>query len=255
MAACWLLLLLSGSYTLFLLVITGIALFAGYEYLKMALPEEVVGGDVAILLSFLALPVVMTGLWQNSGASAGLFFSTFLTICYILFYYKQFSDSFGLLSRLVFGNVYVGFLVAHLLLLWQLPEGNMWLIILVAITAGSDSGAYYFGKRFGKHKLCRDVSPKKTIEGAMGGFFCGIVVAIIFAWVLLGAVNWIVLIPMAAFLIGVGIIGDLCESVIKRGTNTKDSGRILLGHGGVLDRIDSMILAAPILYYLLVFTG
>ncbi len=255
LAACWLLILLSGSYAFFLLVIVIMALVAGCEYLKMALGDEARHGDIAILVSLVALPVVMTGLWQNSGLCAGLFFSIFLSVCFILSQYTKLTDSYSFLSRLVFGIVYVGFLLAHLLLLWHLPEGNLWLIILAAVTAGSDSGAYYCGKKFGKNKLCRHVSPNKTIEGAVGGLLCSIVIAILFAWLLLDSVNWAVLIPMVILLTGVGIMGDLCESVIKRGTNTKDSGRILLGHGGILDRIDSMILTAPLLYYLLIFSG
>ncbi len=255
LAACWLLILLSGSYTLFLLVVVVMTLVAGYEYLAMALGEEVRSGDIAILISIIALPVVMTGLWHSNGLCGGLFFSIFLSVCFILSQYTKLTDSYGFLSRLVFGIVYVGFLLAHLLLLWDLPEGNLWLIILAAVTDGSDSGAYSCGKRFGKHKLCKHVSPNKTVEGAIGGLICSIVIAVIFAWVLLDSVNWLVLIPMVVLLTGVGIIGDLCESVVKRGTGTKDSGRILLGHGGILDRIDSMILAAPLLYYLLIFSG
>ena len=221
----------------------------------MALQKEVGFGDTAILTSILALPVVMTGLLQNSGLSAGVFLSIFLSICYILANYKKLTDSYSFLCRLVFGIAYISFLISHLILLWHLPEGNLWLIILVAITAGSDSGAYYCGKQFGSNKLCRHVSPNKTIEGAVGGLFCGVAVAVVFAWILLDDVNWVVLVPMAILLTGVGIVGDLCESIVKRGTNTKDSGRILLGHGGILDRIDSMILAAPLLYYLLMIAG
>lgn len=255
MAACWLLLLLGGYYTVYYLVIILIALIGGFEYVKMVAREDAGIGDIALLTSIISLPVVMTGLWQVNGLHGGLFFSFFLLVCYVLSNYKDLQDSFSFLSRLVFGVFYIGFLIAHLLLLWYLPEGNLWLIILVTITAGSDSGAYYFGKQFGKNKLCRNISPNKTVEGALGGLLCGVTVALIFSWILLDSVNWVVLIPMAILLTGVGIIGDLCESVVKRGTKTKDSGRILLGHGGVLDRIDSMILAAPLLYYILVLAG
>jgi phosphatidate cytidylyltransferase len=255
LAGCWLLLLLSGSFPIFWLIVTLIALIGAHEYLRMILPHTTDDAELLLLAASLALPVIFTGLWHEDGLGGGLFFSVFFSICYILVNYSRVNDSFGMLCRLVFGAVYVGFFSAHLLLIRLLPEGNYWLIILVAITAGSDSGAYFSGRKWGRHKLCKNVSPNKTVEGAVGGVISGIVIAVLFAVVLLDNVNWIVLIPMAIVLTGVGIVGDLCESIVKRGTGIKDSGKILLGHGGVLDRIDSMLPAAPLLYYLLIFTG
>lgn len=255
LALCWLLLLLSGSFTLFYLVIILLSFIGGNEYLRMVMPQETDSSTLFMLTASLALPVILAGHWYEDGLSGGLLFSVFLSICFVLLNYSRLNDSYAVLTRLVFGAVYVGFLTAHLLLLWHLPEGNYWLIILVAITAGSDSGAYYSGKNFGKHKLSKHISPNKTIEGAVGGILAGVITAVLFAVLLLDSVNWIVLIPMAILLTVVGIVGDLCESVVKRGTDTKDSGKLLLGHGGILDRIDSMILAAPLLYYLLVYSG
>ena len=221
----------------------------------MVLPFDTGKGDMLLLAASIALPVLLAGLWHESGLGGGLFFSFFLSLCFVLIHYSQLQDCLSVLCRLVFGAVYIGFLLAHLVLIWQLPEGNQWLVILTAITAGSDSGAYYCGKTFGKHKLCPAVSPNKTVEGALGGLVCGIFAAVVFAAILLDSVNWGVLVVVAILLTGVGILGDLCESIIKRGTNTKDSGTILLGHGGILDRVDSLLLAAPVLYYLHIFTG
>lgn len=255
LAACWLLLLLSGSFILFWLVVVIIALIGAHEYVKMALPTQTGNSELLVHSISFSLPVMLSGIWYESGVCGGLLFSVFLSISYILARYTRFADSFGMLSRLIFGAVYVGFFAAHLVLLWLLPEGNYWLIILVAITAGSDSGAYYSGRKWGSHKLCRNVSPNKTIEGAVGGAVSGVLIAVIFAFFLLDDINWFVLVPISVVLTGVGIIGDLSESIIKRGTGSKDSGRLLLGHGGILDRIDSMLLSAPVLYYLLTFTG
>ena len=253
LALCWLLLLLNGSFLLFWMVVVIISLIGSYEYLRMALPKETGDIDKVLLAASLSLPVIFTGIWWEDGLGGGLFFSVFLSICYILFHYSRFTDSFSVLCRLLSGGVYVGFLGAHLVLLWLFPEGNLWLVILTAITAGSDTGAYVVGKKFGRRKLCANVSPNKTVEGALGGVCGSIAAAVIFSLILLDDVNWLVLVSMAILLTGVGIIGDLSESVIKRGTGTKDSGKILLGHGGVLDRVDSLFLAAPLLYYLLIF--
>jgi phosphatidate cytidylyltransferase len=156
---------------------------------------------------------------------------------------------------MVFGVVYVGVLASYLVLLRQYPEGGSWLVVLSAVTAGSDSGAYYFGSTFGKRKLCPNISPKKTVEGALGGLLCGLVAACVSASLLLDTVDWLFVGMAAVLLTGVGILGDLTESMIKRGTGTKDSGTLLAGHGGVLDRIDSLLLTAPVLYYLLLFVG
>ena len=255
LAACWLLLLLLGSFAFFWLTVVTLCIIGAYEFLRMVLPSETGDIDFFLLTCCISMPVILTGLWHEDGLGAGLFLSVFLLLCYILINYSKLTDSFAILSRLVFGAVYVGFFSAHLVLLHLLPEGNLWLVILVAITAGSDSGAYYSGRLFGKHKLCKKVSPNKTIEGAIGGMLCGLGVAILFAFLLLDSINWLVLVPVSLILVVVGIIGDLCESIVKRGTGTKDSGTILLGHGGILDRIDSLILAAPFLYYLRIFTG
>lgn len=255
MAACWLVLLLNGSYIIFWAVVVIIGVLGSREFLKMTLRAYVGKGDRRLLTAVLALPVFMVGVWYEAGICGGLFLSFFLSLVFILLHYSRLEDSLIVLSRLVLGCLYVGFFPAHLILLYLLPEGNYWLIILVAVTAGSDSGAYFFGKTFGKHKLCPNVSPNKTIEGAVGGVLSGVIIAVVFAALLLQNINWIILVPVAIILSGVGIVGDLCESIIKRGTDTKDSGRLLLGHGGILDRIDSLILAAPALYYIHIFTG
>ena len=107
----------------------------------------------------------------------------------------------------------------------------------------------------GKRKLSPHISPNKTVEGAVGGLCAAVGGALFFSWLLLSQVNYLFII-FAALVVGcVGIVGDLAESIIKRGTDTKDSGTLLAGHGGILDRIDSLLFAAPIMYYLLIFTG
>lgn len=255
LAGGWLLLLLNGSFPFFWLVMVVVALVGAHEYVKMTIPRLSGDIDFAMLSFFLALPVICSGIWHEDGVSSGLFFGVMLSMIYVLVHYSSFQDSFSVMGRLVFGTVYVGFCMSHLVLLWLLPEGNLWLVILVAVTAGSDSGAYYVGKKFGRRKLCPSVSPKKTVEGAFGGLLFGGLAATLCAIVLIREINWMVLLPMAMILTGVGIIGDLCESIIKRGTDTKDSGTLLLGHGGVLDRIDSLLLAAPFLYYMQILAG
>ncbi len=255
LAAGWLLLLLGGSFFYFWLVIIAVAVVGGYEYVRMTFGDAQGLVDSLVLTLFLILPVLFAGNVQSGGLGGGLFLSFFFISLYVVFRYKALNDPYTYFIKLAFGSLYVGFLLAHLLLLWFLPEGNYWLILLAAITAGSDTGAYYFGSYLGKHKLCPAISPKKTVEGALGGVVCGGGIALIASYFLFGSFNVSVVLPVAALLVFAGIIGDLSESVLKRGTNTKDSGKLLLGHGGILDRVDSMLIAAPFLYYLHIFTG
>ena len=254
-AGFWLLLLLKGSILLFCLMITLIVLIAAGEYVKMADTRKTSLPERWLLNLILAGPVVATCLDPDPDTLlAAILWSFFALTCYFLNRYKNITDSYNLFCRLAFGILYVGVLGAHLVLLRFMPEGGSWLIIASAITACSDTGAYFVGKAMGKRKLCPNISPNKTIEGAAGGVLCGLFGAILFAVLLLPSFNWFFLVGAAVFLAGAGIIGDLTESIIKRGTATKDSGSCLAGHGGVLDRVDSLLFVCPILYYLLGFS-
>lgn len=181
--------------------------------------------------------------------------SFFLIICYFLYRYKDLEDNFNFFCRLVFGIFYLGLLGAHLVLLRFSPDGGSWLIVGTAITSGSDTGAYFVGRAIGKRKLCPNISPNKTVEGAVGGVVAGLVAGLGFAHFFLPTVNLCYLAAIAVILALVGILGDLTESIIKRGTGTKDSGRCLAGHGGILDRVDSLLFVVPALYYILALSG
>lgn len=252
-AGFWLFLLLQGSAQLFCLVITVIVLVAAWEYGKMVDCRQIAWPERWFLLVLLAAPVIVTCLQPNKEALLGALLGSFFALTtYFIVRYQHIADSYNLFCRLGCGILYIGALGAHLVLLRFLPEGGSWLIIASAITACSDTGAYFVGKSFGKRKLCPHISPNKTVEGAAGGVLCGLLGAILFAVLLLPTVNWFFLLGASIFLAGAGILGDLTESIIKRGTATKDSGSCLAGHGGVLDRIDSLLFVCPILYYLLI---
>lgn len=247
---CWLLLLRYGSFLFFFPVMALVIWIGGMEYARMAFPEKNI--TFRLLFGALALlPALCIGFCPSLGLAGGLLLSFLLLTCHILYHYSKLHDPLHFFSRAFFGVSYVGFLGAHLLLLYQLPDGSSWILVLTAITAGSDSGAYYCGRRFGKHKLCSLVSPNKTIEGAIGGLVVGVAMAVLMTMLLHLQVNLVFLVPVAVLLTGVGIVGDLTESIIKRATGSKDSGTLLAGHGGVLDRVDSLLFAAPVLYYLL----
>lgn len=117
------------------------------------------------------------------------------------------------------------------------------------VLMGSDSGAYFAGKALGKHKLIPKVSPGKTWEGLIGGFVAAAAFAALATFWFFPELPYQFSIPLAIVMSGVGVLGDLAESAIKRGSNTKDAASILPGHGGLLDRLDSLLFNAPILYY------
>jgi phosphatidate cytidylyltransferase len=255
-AGFWLLLLLKGSILLFCLIIVLLVLAAANEYLKMVDPRKTAPGERWCLNVMLAAPVIVLCMTSSAATLLPAILGSFFALTgYMLYRYRDLADSFNLFCRLVFGVFYVGLLGAHLVLLRWLPDGGSWLIVASAITACSDTGAYFVGRSIGRKKLCPNISPNKTVEGAVGGVISGLAGAVLCALLFLPAVNWWFLIGTAVFLAGVGIAGDLTESIIKRGTATKDSGHCLAGHGGILDRVDSLLFVGPALYYLLAFPG
>lgn len=144
----------------------------------------------------------------------------------------------------------IGFLVLvpswlALAILIHTDQGEWLIMVVVLIVAFADIGAYFSGRAFGKHKLATNVSPKKTWEGLFGG----VVVNLIFVVVLLVAFNvnqWQMLLGLVMITVMASVLGDLLESMIKRHRGIKDSGNILPGHGGILDRLDSLTAALPV---------
>ncbi|MGI5872071.1 MAG: phosphatidate cytidylyltransferase, partial [Bacillota bacterium] len=146
------------------------------------------------------------------------------------------------------GLVYPGVLLSYIVLIRQLPEDGLLLTIFTYIVTWScDTGAYFVGITCGRHKLAPKISPNKTIEGAVGGVLIGSAVGTVYL-LLVGfpVLPWAVLALMGSI---ISLLGDLFESLLKRGANLKDSGDFLPGHGGVLDRFDSMMFVAPLIYY------
>ncbi len=117
------------------------------------------------------------------------------------------------------------------------------------VLMGSDTGAYYAGRAFGKHKLAPGISPGKTVEGLIGGLITAGAFGALATFWFFPELPYQFSVPLAIVMAGVGVLGDLAESAMKRGAKTKDAASILPGHGGLLDRLDSLLLNAPILYY------
>lgn len=132
-------------------------------------------------------------------------------------------------------------------LIRSVPEGSAYILILCLLVWGADTGAYFAGKLWGKHKLAEKVSPKKTLEGVYGALTLTIIIALIAGWYLnLSVLILIFFVLLALVTVLFSILGDLIESMVKRQHGVKDSGNILPGHGGLLDRLDSLFAAAPV---------
>lgn len=147
------------------------------------------------------------------------------------------------------GILYAGALLPHFVWLHRIPDGPAWVLFVLAVAMAGDTGGYFAGRFYGKRKLMPRVSPKKTVEGAIGAFAGNAVAGLAVKALLLPSIGWleIVLVALVAGLLAQ--LGDLCESLLKRAFGAKDSGRLLPGHGGVLDRADSLVFPVVFVYY------
>ena len=206
-----------------------------------------VGGVLVILFTRTTYPAY---------ESAVLTAFIFLAMAYHLVAFERGRDkAAGDFAITVAGLIYMGWIGSYLVKLRELPNGVWWFFLIFPIIWLADSGAYFIGKNFGKHKLSPRLSPRKTWEGYWGGVFFGVLGSVLFAWL------WRDNLPISLLdgvLFGLVLsllttLGDLGESMIKRQSGIKDSSHILPGHGGIFDRIDSWIWAAPLGYYLIVW--
>ena len=151
---------------------------------------------------------------------------------------------------LAFMNIYCTWLPLHMIALRELGDDGAWLLMSVFIMVWiCDSGAYFSGRLLGRHKMAPHLSPKKTVEGALGGILLTVVAAIVLAQFLPLATNLLHTCIIGLLVAFGAIVGDLFESYLKRSFGVKDSGKILPGHGGFADRFDSFLLVAPICFY------
>jgi len=234
---------LKSSVSQFFYFIVILSLIGLYEFYHMALPERKIEGVFATISGTLFCVAIYSKDFMSLLLALTLFILTFGLI--FLLRIEEIKSSAGEVAILFLGVVYVPFLLTHLALLREVTYGVQWIFLLLIIVMSGDTAAYYAGRTLGKRKLYPKVSPNKTIEGSLGGLvgsLAGVFIARATFFPQLSLADSIVL-PL---LLGVlGQLGDLFESMLKRSFGVKDSGTIVPGHGGILDRLDSILFAAP----------
>lgn len=198
----------------------------------------------------LGLPL---GAWAGgpAGLHGALIASLFVGFGAILFARPLDPSVLHLLSRMTLGWLYIPYLLSYVLLMGQVENGRTYVFFVLFVMIANDAGAYYTGRKFGRHKLYERVSPKKTIEGSLGGTACCLLMGALWSLILLPGHSMVKIIGLCLALSIVGPMGDLFESMMKRTSGIKDSGHYLPGHGGILDRLDSLLFAFPVAWFFL----
>lgn len=236
-----------SHYPMFILMILAAGV-AGYEWFKLMpkTTDSVIKpmawgfGVITVALSALALYYsdIALLLWIAS------IFIWFLSIRWVKSYPEY--DGWYNISLHFIGFVLISAAITAIFSVWG--SSPWWLMYLFLLVWGADSGAYFVGRKLGKRKLAPHVSPNKSIEGLLGGVFVTTIIIIVVEVVYLDLtlIQHILFLILSVITVFSSVLGDLLESMIKRRAGIKDSGRILPGHGGVLDRIDSLLAAAPV---------
>lgn len=238
--------IISGSWILFftLLAVSLIGMRELYKVMKIS-DEHVTVLELVGYLGAVLYYIAMKADFGNYGTMAIIISMILILFVYVFGYPKYHAEQ---VMAAFFGVVYVAVMLSFTYLTRSLPDGKflVWLIFLCSW--GCDTCAYCVGMLIGKHKMAPVLSPKKSIEGAVGGVAGAALLGVIYAAATQGKMAEYALICAVGALIS--MVGDLAASAIKRNQNIKDYGKLIPGHGGILDRFDSVIITAPVIYYL-----
>ena len=235
----------------FTLLIAAAALAASYEFYRMA---DFRFRDPLLCLGLLfTLALVLSSHYKNADLLPAVITAAILISLISLLRRPSRETAFRNWAWTMAGAIYVGWMLSYWPNLRGLESGRAWVYLAMLTTFANDTAAFFVGRAKGKHKLLPAVSPSKTLEGAIGGLLSSIVAAVIIATVLsrLGQLRtfqyWQII--LLGFLVSIfAQLGDLVESLLKRNMGVKESGNLLPGHGGVLDRFDSLIFVGAVVY-------
>jgi phosphatidate cytidylyltransferase len=230
-----------------------LATFVGLrEFYTLALPnskgiERFTGIGLGLILSFLVI--------RGEFKAILPFFVLLLLVLSLLFLAisQNLPSTISRMGILLFGILFIGFLFPHVSLIRNMVEGRVWVLLLIVTVWAGDIFAFLSGSLFGKHKLYPKISPNKTYEGLGGAIVGSILVALVYKIFFIRRMDMGLCILLAIGLAVFGQLGDFTESMLKRSAQVKDSGSLIPGHGGMLDRMDSFLFSAPFLHYFLLY--
>ena len=225
-----------GGRQIFSALIIVVTLACLWEYYRIAFSTRLRERVVGIFAGLLVGAGVLAG-WPSTGL-AGV---TILLFTSHLFFGGKLDERFNRLCWTILGTVYIGYLIPHAALLYRLPDGPQWIFFVLFVVMAGDTAAYLVGTTMGRTKLYPEISPEKTVEGAIGSTAASLIVGVFAGPFLLPSHAWPELLGISIVLSLLGQVGDLFESWIKRVFGVKDSSALIPGHGGLLDRMDSLI--------------
>ena len=271
---------LGGAGTFFLALIAAVCAFAEYRDIAKAL-----GADVPAILGGVLVVLVCYAMWITDRASDQIgmsgVVSLFPNVVYLVLMAALIVVGATAIAKgrpgqsvltdaaaTIFAPVYLGLPLGALAatrgengamgmpsgLVWDTLDGRLILLLLMGVIVVSDSAQYYTGRAFGRRPLAPGISPKKTVEGAIGGVVFGTAAMTLGGYYVFSSPLWLLALVGAVISL-LGIVGDLFESLLKRSAGVKDSSNLIPGHGGVLDRIDSWLFAAPVYYVFVRFVA
>lgn len=232
------------GFAVFTLLAAAVALT---EYAGLALKQRSASERAAVVLVGLGL---LLGLYVRLDLALAWVMLAVIALGAVALTHAD--DIPGAIARLgasMFGVTYVSGLIVALPLLHRTPQGSLWVVVALAVTFAADTGAYFVGRTLGRHKLAPSISPGKTVEGGFGGLAAALGFMFIARATFFPALTVLdcILCGLAAGVLGP--VGDLLESLLKRSAGVKDSGKLIPGHGGMLDRIDAVLFVGAYVYW------
>ncbi|MBF0395934.1 MAG: phosphatidate cytidylyltransferase [Desulfobacterales bacterium] len=241
-----------GGTSIFTLCVCAACLISLWEYFSIVFNDrkDIIISPSTILAFIIGALIVIAAHTKLFEIILWLFILNLIISGFIsILQFKNDKYSPEIVAKQILGICYIPLLISYMVLLRNGEDGIQWISFLFTIVFMGDVGAYYAGSYLGRHKLCPAVSPGKTIEGSIGGLLANIIVGSVFKYYFFPNTSWIIDIIFFIIIGAISQTGDLFESQLKRVSKIKDSGNILPGHGGILDRIDALLFACPVVYY------